>query len=855
MFLKQPTLWVSLAAILAIAGCGGGGGSDKPKTPGTNPPVTTPGDNNSGVSVTLSGVATKGVLKGAQVTAYELDSRGQRLSAAVGTALTKADGSYELELASAYTGGLIEVEVSVIAGTKMVCDAAQCGDAAQAEEIDLPADFTLTAIVEKPAASNTVSASVTAWSTMAAKRTKALAADAKSLADAAKQANAEVSQVVGFDIAKTTSKGLSQLGGATAAQTQYAVMNAAVAEILFAGGEGDLTARLNSFTSALEDGVVGNASDSLNLAELSGAVRDVAGRVTLDAGVVEAINNQAAQYDAAGKDGLKPEYDEDLVVDEGATQAEKIEKFQTFIAQARTWISQAQGLDTAGITDAVGVDAESVEAILSSDEDFAFVGLVLDEAGRFMVANASSLQDFIESGLAQNLEITDRAGAQIGSAAMTFADEGGLTISVVGSVSGEAPEHNKTFNLVLDTNLPLDVILISDESEEGDIYVSLGLAKMMASTSLNLSGYVGDGQNNPLTLHSLSVNLELSQALDATTELAENPFESLAFGGDVTIAKDGVTFSGAIGVKFVKLISGFEGFYASPISVEYFRVSGEFSNAEGHSFAASAALDIKNASTFDVFAWADYSGNGSSLYRSLDYSVAESVIGEGVDELDYWHFSIGGYVGEVYSYYGGRYVYGGETLEEDRLATEAEMKIADDAARMAVAEEFAGMPGLVDGITIDWVYIGGNSDGYAWVDVYYQLPNLETTDNFAKAAFSLSAKVNIPELQSAQVTATVNRTALKGGSALANVKWNGGDYTIAVNSEDIEAAEQVNIRFFNSQGYELNVQTGLDDKGEISITSGKALLNGEQVGSVELRRGLPVIVYPNGSEDIFESLF
>lgn len=324
MSLKHPFLRVSLATILALTGCGSGGGSDPTPDPKDNPP-TTPEGPDTGSDVTVSGVAVKGLLKGAKVTAYELDGTGKRLPDAVGTATTDANGAYELELTDAYTGGTIEVEVSVVEGTKMLCDAVRCGSATQSEEMDLPADFTLAAIVEKPASSSTVKASVTAWTTMAAKRAKAiLAADAnKSIKEAAKQANAEVSQVVGFDVAATESRGLSQISESAGAQAQYAVMNAAVAEVLFQGSDGsDLTERLNAFTSALEDGVVGNA-DGVTIAELANAVRQVADRVELDAEASEAINNQTTQYDVAGDDGFAPEYDEDLVVDEDATQEEK----------------------------------------------------------------------------------------------------------------------------------------------------------------------------------------------------------------------------------------------------------------------------------------------------------------------------------------------------------------------------------------------------------------------------------------------------------------------------------------------------------------------------------------------------
>ena len=862
MFLKQPMLWVSLATILAVTACGsGGGGSDNSAPPGTNPPITNPGGGDDS-AVTLSGAATKGVLKGAQVTAYELDDSGNRLTDAVGSTQTKADGSYELELTEAYSGGLIEVEVSVIAGTKMVCDAVKCGNAAQAEEIDLPADFTLTAIVKKPSTSSTVTASVTAWSTMAAKRTKAIVAadSSKSLDDATKQANAEVSQIVGFDIAKTTSKGLSQIEGSTAVQAQYAVMNAAVAEVLFAGSDGsDLTTRLASFTSALDDGIVGGESDSLKLADLSNAVRDVASRVTLDASAIEAINNQSSQYDAAGDDGLRPEYDDELAVDDDATQAEKIEKFQAFVVQARTWISKLQEFDVEGLTAAVDVDAASVEAILASNEDFAFVGLALDEVNNFIVENAASIQGYIDNGAEESIVITDDQGGEIGTATLTFANEDGLKIAIAGLVSGETAETYKPFSLMLDTNLPIDAVMATAEEDEGGAYVELGVAKLMASTTMTLSGYVGNGQENPLTLNEITVNLELDQAIDSVAEeVLNNHFKAADLAGEVTIAKEGVTFVGAVELKIVKLISGFNitGLDTSPISFKYFRVTGDFDSDNGHSFSASAALDIQNASTFDTFAWSDYSGNEDTLYTSFDVSLVETLMGVDLSTAEYWYFSVDGHPSEGL-WYQSDYLVDGQWVDtqERRPATGSESQIVIDAIRAAFAEEFGGNVELSNAIDIGWIEVGANKEYTPWIWTEYQMPDLETAENFAKAAFSLSVKVNVPELQSAQVTTTVNRTALQGGSVLANVKWDGGDYSMAVNSENFDTAEVVDIRFFNSQGYELNIKTGLNEERDVSNVTGQALLNGEQVGTIEFRDGYPVIVYPNGDEETFESLF
>src|SRR5690606_19110803 len=119
----------------------------------------------------------------------------------VGTAETDQDGKYTLDLEDSYLGGLLEIEIGVNERTLMTCDAAACGT--KGEDVALPANFKLSAIASKPDASGTVSAPITAWSTMAAKRTKVLIESGKSLSEAARQATAEVSQVAGFDVGTT----------------------------------------------------------------------------------------------------------------------------------------------------------------------------------------------------------------------------------------------------------------------------------------------------------------------------------------------------------------------------------------------------------------------------------------------------------------------------------------------------------------------------------------------------------------------------------------------------------------------------------------------------------------------------
>lgn len=878
-YLKHPIAGLCLASLVALAGCGGSSGGSK----SNDGPITeVPGGDNTGggSDVTLSGVATKGVLKGAQVTAYELNSAGVRLGDAVGSTTTDSAGAYELELNENYKGGLLDIEVSVVEGTRMVCDAAKCGSVAKGEDVTLPAGFTLSAIVEKSADSNTIKASVTAWSTMAAKRAKAIiAADAtQNIAGASKQAIAEVNQVVGFDIAKTTSKGLSQIEGANSAEAQYAVMNAAVAEILFQNSGSDVNTLFAGFTSALNDGVVGGTDDVVNLAELSSAVRRVVDSVAnLDTSASEALNNQTAQYDAAGSEGFAPEYDEDLVVDEGATQEQKIAAFQAFVAQTRTWVSSIGEANSEELDLAIDADAAAVQAILDADtqNQFQFVGLVLDQTNAFLVSNAANVQQYITSGAEKLISIKDDAGADVGTARLVFADEDGLQVSVVGAVTGKASTTYLPFSLLVDTNLPTDALAVTAEEDYDGAYLSLRIAKLLASNTVTLSGHVEDGKGGKtLTLNQVSVSLELDKALEGegvATEGINTNFKSASLVGDVRIAHAGVTFAGNVEAELVKLVSGFDvkGIETSPISIKAFRVSGEFGMADGsHSFSASASLDVKNAASFDTFTWLDYSDANMGFYGTLSVALVDELLGATGSEMSYFNVSAYAYANGgnslQYQYQpngvpqeGAPYAWGTRPMEPAELAT------IEVAIRKVIAEDLDGNTQLAEEMELGYFnlyasgpYVGGYGGSSLYAEARF--PDLETADNFMKVAFTLSAQVNIPELQAAQVTATINRSSYRGGSLRTNVKWNNGNYTILVSSDDIEAATAANVRIFNSQGYELNLNltfSSEEEGGSIAGLTGKALLNGEQVGTVEYREGMPVIVYPNGNEEVFESLY
>jgi len=640
--LKTPLTYLSVATLVALVGCGGSGGDDN-NPPPTEPPVTEPGpgdkDGDEGSGVTLAGVATKGVLKNARVTAYELDDAGDRLEGSVGSTDTDAEGGYELELTSDYQSGPVEVEVTVVEGTtKMVCDASRCGDSERFSDIDLPADFLLNAIVDKPAEGDRIEAAVTAWSSMAAKRTKALIAEGgKDLAAARKQAAAEVSQLVGFDVERAGSKGLSQISGASAEETQYAVMNAAVAELLFKGDDDvSLGEKLQQFTAALQDGSAGNADDGFNMGDLSQAINNVVNSSEgLDAEALDALSNQSAQYDAAGDEGFSPDYDEDLVVDENTTTEEKIAAYKSFVASARTWVSALEATDTNSIALAAEVDAEAIKATVDGkvQSQFQFVGEVLNQIGLFAEANPEKLVTLLNDGGTEQITIVDVNGDTVGTADIEATYDNGLILALSGTVAGNSGDAFAPFALALHTSITKGALeaFVTDDDQ-----VSGFLNELAQNTELTVAGHIGDlSSDHFIQLRDLSVSVELASALKASedglfdADEADAAFQSAALSGGVTVYSAGNELIGDVDASMIRLNDEarlLADYNSGPMNLESLRFTGDLQSADGRYAAGlTIAARLSNAASFDAFTWSDFSGARLAFRGELDFSPIEEL--------------------------------------------------------------------------------------------------------------------------------------------------------------------------------------------------------------------------------------
>jgi hypothetical protein len=230
-----------------LAACGGGGGDDAAQAPATT------------TSFDVSGVAAKGVMAGAIVTAHAVNADGTIRSQALATALqpTDASGRYTLHFDGPPAQPYV-IQVTVPEGGATHRDEAT--NTTQA----LPPGFTMRALVVPTTAS--VTANITPFSEMATEA----AEDAGITTDSAQQANNTVKSMLGLTTAGdlATVPVQSTTDASTADAQRLAVMLTAVSQMAASGAAGctdaDGGARTQCVVQALSNATTSTSSYALS---------------------------------------------------------------------------------------------------------------------------------------------------------------------------------------------------------------------------------------------------------------------------------------------------------------------------------------------------------------------------------------------------------------------------------------------------------------------------------------------------------------------------------------------------------------------------------------------------------------
>lgn len=623
--LKKSALSVAIASSLALVGCGGGssGGGDGVQ----NPPAS---------QSTVTGSAIKGVMRNAPVTIFEVTDTSEEK---VGEARTNDAGEYTVTLSDSYNGGLLRVVAGADAQTVMICDASRCGEDADGNPIlkgqavsGLPNSFALSALAERPANSTAIEASVSAWSTMAERRAKALGGDRRA---AARQANAEVSELAGFDIARTRARAVtSDIGDATEQEQVSAVMNAVVAELLYQDTSStDIGSKLERFAAALEDGSLGSSENEYSVADIAKRVREVVDSTAgLSGNAVDSINNQATVYEVASnsEDGLKPSYDPEQAVGEDTTAQEKIEKFQRFVTQTKSWVQSIEALDSEALGASVDLDVNLAQNALRGlrEGQLQFVAEVVDQVLKQLSGNPELVASLVNGGGNHDFSIEASEGVEASNVTLNVTDDSGLTLNLTGNVT-PAGSAQIPFGISLETSIPGSALDTNPEV----------LTRLGASNSLKLSGQIGDQTTDRLILNDLALTLVLANSVGLDEALGEiagedivAAFQSGSFVGDIeAISKDGNRFVGELSAELVRLQDSgrfYQGLGDEAVSLKSLRVAGDFESLDGNRFRSSLRFNLNNASTFDSLAWANYSNQNVFLDVSASYDAVAGLAGD-----------------------------------------------------------------------------------------------------------------------------------------------------------------------------------------------------------------------------------
>ncbi|MDH4215790.1 MAG: hypothetical protein OEV23_02695 [Gallionella sp.] len=811
------TLKLLLAGLfsVAVAACGGGGSSSAPPAP---------------FSATTAGVAAKGIIKFATVTAYELNASGVSVRT-VGTSETDASGKYSLTIGSSYTGGPLKLVLTAKNdnSTKMVCDVSTgCGaGVAFGQDYTLPLNFTLVAYQQAASSGSTVKTQITPYSNMAAARVQAQI-DAGGTLDNSlvAAATSEVSQIVGVNIAITEPVDITNplaVAAAGADALQYAAFNAGVGNIAFdpiyaaSGIQAGIAAVADSFADGQFD-----SSDAVQITQVVSAVTAEVTALstanpTLNTTTLTATLTTITSSTSGGVYNPEPP---------PAATLTAVAQARGLVSQTRTWGTSLAALQTPA--SAFALDIDTAGAVLNSTSGSlgGVFGIVLEGAiGQvgIEVASANGLQ-----AQSYNYPITywTAAGPVSGVGAVTVINNGGtLNLSISApSLAGVTTSGTVT------TNIPSTILSVPAATLD------------VASLTMNVTGSasVTSPSAASLTLNNTAFNIALKAGKTSATATSAD-IASVGLNGGLSMQASGVTFTGT--GKFT-LVANSVASPVEPLSLEEIAVSGTFTGSKG-SVNASASVKFNNAATFDSIGllshqpvlWA-YDWQPADIGLAAAYATAT---GDTLKSLYYDQYS------NQTCVYGYALNISGSCVAGDTYG-------AAGKVLTAFSTRYSNpVPSSVQNVYVSYYNGDGSTLGTAY-GAMLTFPDFESASQFANATITVSSNVALTGYPAANLTVTANRTAYGSttvpivGNAVAILSYSGQSVKFEVaNTAVTPTTGTGTLTVTNPDGVKL-VLNGTSTSG---AASGTVSVNSTQVGTISSSNGMMQISYDDGT---FESL-
>lgn len=433
---RQLALVAVLGFALGLTACSGGGNDDS---------------GPSASSGTLGGSGVKGIIKNALVVVSEVDPETGE-SRELATGVTDDAGRYDVDY-EGYSGGLVYVEIKArpagdpAGPSTTVCDRTDGGDCGLGvmlgDEIELPADFTLTLCLDAPPSAGG-RAPVTPFTDVIARRAQDRSDDAaleENLRSGLLAAAYEINQILGgLDAQSLEAIDLTNPQDVEDATPEQLVYSSLIAALLSNAVEGGSSGS-DAVRAAVEEILNRTGAGSISTDDWSDLVADAQAQLLglgLDdeTGTLDRIEDTIGQIEGGGGDTFDPERPANIPV-EGVGIAKNL-------FNELGQICQGEVLDDLSDPGNTFVDQVDVAAGLLEDEVRSVLetfGFVIENSVQFNQQNPGPLGSPVSGDL-----ISEASGGEEKTATVTITDNGeNRTVTAVGDVHDETVNLSVTF--------------------------------------------------------------------------------------------------------------------------------------------------------------------------------------------------------------------------------------------------------------------------------------------------------------------------------------------------------------------------------------------------------------------------
>lgn len=565
------TLLTALLGIAVLSGCGGSSSSDPDPDPDPTPTPTLK-------ELLISGSAIKGVIKSGNVSIYGV-TNGVKDSTPLITGVTGPDGSYSLTVED-YEGPVV-VEITAGAASTMVCDViGGCDGVAFGEDVSLPSDFELKAVVPVVEDGDSVTTNVTALTSLAAELAEDAGIDAAQVADANSQVAAlfnitgDLTELEVVDI--TDSSALAAAGGEAqeAAILNAALLTAALADAAAGETIADVLNGIAEDFVANQGQLVQNESSdtsAVTMAEiLESSLTIIADPVLadVDLGALETTTGILLEEAESAPPGEVTQVEPTTPEEEDDTAAAKamVDGLRIFgLAATYEGSSEAGFLDEFGMATDLISDVD-VDTIFDSLEPISQILVTAFEANMMAIESGQDPLTSFDFPILDELTGTVLHTVTVTITPATTGDTYSIDDTVPDTVTQTVPlevDIAATFSLVQD-----EVVNESQDPTTGES-TEIGTFDLVAD--LSLTGSIST-TNVAMTLTSGSVSVDMGADwneswLETEEEFTETFDETitatlLSVDLDVTLAQltgtMPISFTGALGITLTNAEADFD---------------------------------------------------------------------------------------------------------------------------------------------------------------------------------------------------------------------------------------------------------------------------------------------------------